>query len=76
MKGAPTRMWTCDKCGATTSAMADSGPAGWHHVSAIVIPEVRKATDPQFAADWCGTCTAVYLPPLDRERVSPPEVSS
>lgn len=67
MKGAPTRLWTCDKCGATAQVMAESGPPNWRHITSIVIPEVRTAKDTQFSADWCATCAAVYLAPMDRE---------
>jgi len=62
--GTPTRLWTCDRCETSMSVIDRSGPEGWHVVSAVMIPQVRKAADPQVTRHWCGPCVAeVFGPP-------------
>lgn len=57
MRGSPTVLWTCDKCGTTTSVLADATPPAWRKVRSFYL----GSTSGDYGADWCGDCVKTYL---------------
>lgn len=64
MRGAPTVVWTCDRCHATETKLADQyAPAGWKRVTSADLDETARE---RYRADWCGLCVKDSLRPLTR----------
>lgn len=59
MMGAATRLWTCDKCGDTTTCMAESHPPAWRTVEAKYL----GGDGGDYRAHWCGKCVQIRLKP-------------